>query len=39
MDKLDTFKAIFGKSDEFRWWDLERIQTDSDTQFTSKEFQ
>ena len=39
MDKLDTFQAIFGKWDEFGWWDMEIIQTDSGTQFTSKEFQ
>ena len=39
MDKLDMFKSIFGRVDEFGWWDMERIQTDSSTQFTSKEFQ
>ena len=25
MDKLDTFQSIFGKIDEFGWWDLEII--------------
>ena len=39
MDKLDMFKPRFGKVYEFGWWDLEQIQTDSGTQFTSKEFQ
>ena len=39
MDKLDMFKAIFGKVDEFGWWDMERIQTDTGTKFTSKDFQ
>ena len=39
MDKLDMFQEIFGKVDEFGWWDMERIKTDADTQFTSKEFQ
>ena len=39
MDKLDMFQARFRKVDEFGWWDMERIQTDSGTQFTSKDFQ
>ena len=39
MDKLDMFQARFGKVDDFVWWDIERIQTDAITQFTSKEFQ
>ena len=39
MDKLDMFQAIFGKVDEFGWWDMEIIQTESIMQFTSKEFQ
>ena len=39
MDKLDMFQAISGKVDEFCWWDMERIKTDSGTQFTSKQFQ
>ena len=25
MDKLDMFQCIFGKIDQFRWWDLEII--------------
>ena len=33
------FQAIFEKLYEFRWWDMERNQTDSRMQFTSKEFQ
>ena len=39
MDKLDMFQEKIGKLYEFGWWDMERIQTDADTQFTSKEFQ
>ena len=39
MDKLDTFQSIFGKLDEFGWWDMERTQTEAGTQFNSKEFQ
>ena len=39
MDKLDIFQARFGKVDEFFWWDMERIQTNSGIQFTSKDFQ
>ena len=39
MDKLDIFQARYLKLDEFGWWDLEIIQTDSITQFTSKKFQ
>ena len=39
MRKLDMFKEIFGKVDEFGRWDMERVQTDSVTHFTSKEFQ
>ena len=39
MDKLDMFQARFGKIYEFGWWDIERIQTEYGTQFTSKEFQ
>ena len=33
------FQARFIKSDESGWWDRERIQTDTGTQFTSKDFQ
>ena len=36
MDKLDLYQEIFGKVDEFGWWDMERIQTDSGMKFTSK---
>ena len=39
MGKLDVFQSIFGKVDEFGWWDMEIIQTDAGMQFTSKEFQ
>ena len=38
MDKLDVFQSIFGKIDQFGWWDLERISADAGTQFTSTEF-
>ena len=38
MDKLDMFQYIFGKIDQFGWWDLERISADSGTQFTSTDF-
>ena len=38
MDKLDMFQARSGKLCEFGWWDMERSQTDSDNQFTSKGF-
>ena len=38
MDKLDMFQSRFGKIEEFRWWDLERILADAGTQFTSIEF-
>ena len=33
------FQAIFGKVDEFVWWDMDRTQTEANTQFISKEFQ
>ena len=39
MDKLYMFQSIFGKLDEFGWWDMERIQLDAGTQFISLEFQ
>ena len=32
------FQSIFGKLDQFGWWDLERISADAGTQFTSTEF-
>ena len=38
MDKLDMFQSIFGKNDQFGWWDLERISADAGTQFTLTEF-
>ena len=38
MDKLDMFQSIFGKIDQFLWWDLEGISADAGTQFTSTEF-
>ena len=38
MENLDMFQSIFGKMDEFGWWDLERISGDSGTQFTSMDF-
>ena len=38
MDKLDMFQYIFGKIDEFGWWDLERISLDAVTQFNLIEF-
>ena len=38
MDKLDMFQSRFGKIDQFRWWDLERILADAGTKFTSMEF-
>ena len=37
MDKLDIFQSRFRKVDEFGWWDLKRIQTDTGMQFTSKD--
>ena len=38
MDKLDMFQSIFGKIDQFGWWDLEIISADAGAQFTSIEF-
>ena len=38
MDKPDMFQSIFGKIDQFVWWDLEIISSDVGTQFTSTEF-
>ena len=38
MDKLDMFQSRFGKTNQFGWWDLERISADAVTQFTSTEF-
>ena len=31
MDKLDMFQARFGKVDEFGWWYMKIIQTNSVT--------
>ena len=39
MDNIDMFQARFGKADEFFWWDMEIIQTESYMQFTFKGFQ
>ena len=39
MDKLYMFQALCGKLDESGWCDMERIQTEAGTQFTTKEFQ
>ena len=37
IDKPDMFQSILGKVDGFGWWDMEIIQTDNGTQFTSKD--
>ena len=37
--KLGMLQAIFGKLDGFGCWDMDIIQTNNCTQFTSKEFQ
>ena len=39
MDKLYMFQDRFRKIYEFGWWDLERISADTNTQFSSTEFQ
>ena len=39
MDKLDMFQYIFGKVDDFSWWELEIISLDAGMQFTSTELQ
>ena len=39
MDKLGMFRSIFGKIDEFFWWNLGRILVDAGMQFTSIELQ
>ena len=31
MDNLDMFQSIFGKIDEFGWWDLERLSADAES--------
>ena len=38
MDNLDMFQSRLGKVDIFGWWDLDIIQTDTGTQFSSKDF-
>ena len=38
IDKLDMFQERSENLHEFGWWDRDIIQTDADTQFTSKEF-
>ena len=38
IDKLDMFQSRSGKTDEFGWWDLERISVNAGSQFTSTEF-
>ena len=38
VNKLDMFRRIFGKVDEFGWWYIERIQTEDGTQFNSRKF-
>ena len=32
------FQDVFGKVEEFGWWELERISSDADTQFNSTDF-
>ena len=39
MEKLDMFQARLVKVQEFGWWDMERIQTDTGMQFNYKQFQ
>ena len=39
MDNLNMIQDIFGKLDEFGWWNLEIISEDAGTQFTYTEFQ
>ena len=39
MENLDMFQARFGKVDEFVQWEMDSIQTDDGTHFTSKGFQ
>ena len=38
MKKLDMFQSIFGKIDQFGWWDLERILADAGRQLTPTDF-
>ena len=39
MVKPYIFHARFEKVDEYGWWNMDIIQTDAGTQFTSKDFQ
>ena len=39
MDKLDMFKDVLAKNDEFVWSDLEGISSDAGMEFTSTAFQ
>ena len=32
------FQSRFGKTDQFGWWDLERVSADAGAQFTLTEF-
>ena len=38
IDKLDMFQSRSGKTDEFGYWDKERISADVGTKFTLTEF-
>ena len=38
MEKLDMFLSRLGKINQFGWWDLEIISSDTGTQFTSADF-
>ena len=38
MDKLEMFQSIFGKIENFGWWDLKIISADAGSKFTSIEF-
>ena len=38
MDKFNMFQSIFGKINEFGWWDLEIISSDAGKKFTFTEF-
>ena len=39
MYKLDMIQSIYGRIDEFGWWDLQKNSADSGTKFISMEFQ
>ena len=36
MNNMDMFQSIFGKIDEFGWWDLKRIAAYAESKFTLK---